>query len=250
MSEKTVALITGASSGIGREYALQLAPRCDEMILVARREKPLEQLAEELKTWGVKSHVMTLDLIQPLSRGYVVEAIRQKGPVTYLINNAGFGTLGPFDQQQLESQQQMVDLHISTSMALSRAVIPYMKEQGRGAIINLSSFVGLVPCENVAVYSATKAFLNSFSEALSKELQGSGIKVQSCCPGYTRSEFHQQQGFSGFDSAAVPEEMWMEAKDVVRQSLSALECDQVVFVAGEHNRKIIREALIKFADQL
>lgn len=250
MSDKTIALITGASAGIGREFALQLAERCDEMILVARREERLLELAQDLKASGVKSHVMALDLTQPLSRGYLTEAIRQKGPVTYLINNAGFGTLGPFDQQGLESQQEMVDLHISTTIALTRAAIPFMKEQRRGTIINLSSFVGLLACKNVAVYGATKAFLNNFSEALAMELHDSGIKVQSCCPGYTRSEFHQQQSFSEFDSTQVAEDMWMDAKEVVAQSLSALERDQVVFVAGEHNRKIIREALSKFADQL
>jgi hypothetical protein len=241
MTKKNIALITGASSGIGRAFALQLADRCEEMILVARDRQSLQEVASQLVQRGVKVDIMVLDLLDPIARGRLVEAIRQKGPVTYLINNAGFASLGNFDANTLAEQQQMVDLHITTTLALSRAVIPFMKEQGRGTIINVSSMAAFAPFASLAVYGASKAFLNSFSQALADELKEHGILVQCLCPGYTRTQFHKREAFGQFDETMVPDELWMEPAAVVQESLDALSGGQVIFVAGEKNRAMVNK---------
>ncbi len=126
-----------------------------------------------------------------------MEAIRQQGPVDYLVNNAGFGTFGHFDQLSIESQRSMVSLHIDASITLCRAAIPFMRELGGGTIINVSSLGTFVPGKGMAVYGATKAFLNYYSQALQAELAGTGIEVQALCPGFTRTEFHDAHGGGG-----------------------------------------------------
>ncbi len=240
-----IALITGASSGIGAEFARQLAPRCKSMILVARRADRLQALAAELAEQGVEAHCLAVDLADPVGVTRVVEAVRQKGPVTLLVNNAGFSTLGPFVEQSPESQQAMVAVHVSATMTLSRAVLPFMKEAGGGAIINVSSLVAFVAMPDVAVYCGTKAFLNSFSEALAQEVAGDNIRVQCLCPGYTRTEFHGRDSFAGFDATSVPEGMWMEPAEVVSESLAALDGGEVVVVAGAGNRELVAGMLAK-----
>ncbi len=242
MSDKTVALITGASSGIGEQYALQLAGRCDEMILVARREEALSRLAARLSQ-QVKCHVLAVDLTDPIGRGYVLEAIRQIGPIRYLINNAGFGVMGHVADLGCAEQQQMVELHITVTLALCRAAIPFMQQLGGGYIINVSSLAAVSPCPGVAVYGASKAFLNSFSQSLAMELENDNIKVQCLCPGYTRTGFHQTEPFAEFDASKVPDEMWMEAGDVVRESLEALAGNKVLVFAGDVNRQIAKSML-------
>lgn len=238
---KEIALITGASSGIGAEFARQLAGRCKAMILVARREERLAELAAQLDDTGVEIHCLAVDLAEPLGVTRVVEAIRQKGPVTMLVNNAGFGTPGPFAEQDIASQQAMVAVHINATLALTRAAIPSMKEAGGGSIINVSSMSAFAPTAGVAVYAGSKAFLNLFSESLQQELRGDGIAVQCLCPGYTRTGFYGRDAFADFDLAQIPEQMWMNADEVVRDSLDALGSGQVVFIPGEGNRTAIAE---------
>lgn len=230
-----IALVTGASSGLGMEYCRQLAARCKKIILVARREQSMRELAEELRASGVEAEIVVADLNSTIGVSRVIETIRQKGPVTYLVNNADFTTLGDFADNQVEGQQDMVNLHCNTSLSLCRAVIPYMVEQGRGWIINLSSIASFIPTQGLAVYAASKAFLNTFSEALQAELEPHNIKVQSFCPGYTRTGFHSTEEFTGFDPNSIPEELWANAEDTVAASLSALSSEQTVIVHGEKN---------------
>ena len=179
-----------------------------------------------------------------------MEAIRQKGPLDYLINNAGFSTLGNFEREQIDSQHAMVNLHINATLSLCRAAIPFMREIGGGNIINVSSLGGCMPFPGVAVYSATKAFLNSFSISLQGELADSGIFVQALCPGYTRTEIHDLPSMSRFDKSAVPEEYWMEAEEVVGQSLKGLGNGQVVLVTGEGNLVMAQKGLKNQLDAL
>lgn len=238
--EKAIGLVTGASSGLGAEFCRQLAPRCRKLILVARRREKLEALAGELRGQGVEPFVVVADLCDPLGVTEVVETIRQQGPVTFLVNNAGFGTLGSFTETDFDAQQAMVDLHISATLRLCRAVIPDMREAGGGSIINLSSLGSLFPMRDIAVYCASKVFLNAFSEALQQEEEKHGIRVQSLCPGYTHTEFHDRDSFEGFDKASVPDAMWMDAADAVRESLAALDAgEEVVFIPGESNRQLV-----------
>lgn len=239
---KTCALVTGASSGIGAEFCRQLAQGCDVLIAVGRREAELHALAAELSSL-VEVHCVIADLTTIEGQTRVIETLRQKGPVDYLVNNAGFGALGAFAEVELASQQSMVELHITAPMALCRAAIPFMRERCGGVIINVSSLVSFNPHPMVAVYGASKVFLNHFSEALQQELAGTGIKVQSLCPGYTRSDFHGRDSMQGFETTMVPESMWMDADEVVRISLAALAGEKVVVVTGADNHGLASSGL-------
>ncbi|WP_372810141.1 SDR family NAD(P)-dependent oxidoreductase [Litorivivens sp.] len=240
MTDKAIALVTGASSGLGAEFCRQLAERCRKIILVGRRRALLEDVASSLREKGLETVVVAEDLTTELGLTEVVEKIRQQGPVTILVNNAGFGTNGPFVDTDLALQQKMVDLHISATLRLSRAVIPYMKEAGGGSIINLSSLGAFFPMKDIAVYVASKAFLNTFSESLQKEVARDNIRVQSLCPGFTHTDFHGRDEFDNFDKNSIPAEMWMTSEAVVTESLQALDAgEQVVFIAGEQNRAMV-----------
>ncbi len=246
---KITALVTGASAGLGAEFCRQLASRCDVIIAVARRGERLGALESELAS-AASVHCLEADLgtIEGVAR--TMEAIRQQGPVDYLVNNAGFGTFGHFDQLSIESQRTMVGLHIDASITLCRAVIPYMRERGGGTIINVSSVGSFAPGRHMAVYGATKAFLNYYSQALQLELAGTGIEVQALCPGFTRTEFHDPMVEEGFDRTRIPQQMWMSAEAVVAASLAALGSTQVLVVPGEDYRNFARLSLQQQLDAL
>ena len=243
MSEgKVKALITGASAGLGAEFCRQLASRCDLIIAVARRRERLDSLAQELAD-SVEVHCLEADLGSIEGVAKAMESIRQQGPVDYLVNNAGFGTYGHFEDMPIDSQRAMLSLHIDASITLCRAVIPFMRERGRGSIINVASLGAFVPGKGMAVYGASKAFLNYYSLALQDELVGTGIEVQALCPGFTRTEFHDPMAPAGFDRNRIPEQMWMSAVEVVSASLAALGSAQVLVVPGENNLGIARFGL-------
>ncbi len=235
-----IALITGASSGIGAEFARQLAPRCKRMVLVGRRAEQLAAVAAELASDSLRVDCITADLATPLGVTEVLEAIRQRGPVTILVNNAGFATNGNFAELSMAEQQPMVDLHITATLALSRAAIPFMAAAGGGAIINVSSLGSLLPMAKIAVYCASKAFLNSFSEALQQEVVKQNIRVQCLLPGYTHTDFHDRESMGQFRKDKVPAEMWMDTADVVAESLAALADPgaPVQVIPGESNRAL------------
>lgn len=238
-----IALVTGASSGLGVEYCRQLATHCKKIILVARSEAPMIALAKEIEAMGAEAEVVVADLNTGLGIARVIETVRQKGPITILVNNAGFTTVGNFADKQVEGQQEMVSLHINATLSLCRAVIPFMREVGHGKIINLSSTASFVALEGASVYSATKAFLNMFSEGLQKELKHDNIKVQAFCPGYTRTGFHATTEFDGFDTSIIPEEKWANASDTVAASINALDTEATIVVHGEQNFELAQKAL-------
>ncbi len=236
------ALVTGASSGLGAEFCRQLAARCDRIIAVARRREPLQQLAADLaRQTEVRPVAADLCTVEGVTR--VVEALRQQGPVDYLVNNAGFSTFGQFADLGIDRQRDMLSLHADATITLCRAAVPFMRERSRGYIINVSSLGALVPIKGVAVYGATKAFINYFSQVLQQELAGTGIEVQSLCPGYVRTAFHDDMVELGFDRRRTPPEMWSDPPDVVAASLAALGTGRVVVVPGETGRAIARAAL-------
>ena len=250
MSEhKVTALVTGASAGLGAEFCRQLAPLCDVIIAVARRKERLEALASELSD-SVEVHCIEADLGTVEGVARTMEALRQQGPVDYLINNAGFSTFGNFDQLPIDRQRDMVNLHIDACITLCRAAIPFMRELGGGSIINVSSVATFIPSKGMAVYGATKAFLNYYSQALQTELVGSGIEVQALCPGFTRTEFHDAMTVAGFDRSRIADQMWMNADAVVAASLAALGSGQVVVVPGEYNLDFAKAGLQQQLDQL
>ena len=250
MSEETItALVTGASSGLGAEFCRQLAPRCGRIIAVARRADRLAELADELGD-SVELLPLEADLGTVEGVARTMEALRQKGPVEYLVNNAGYCPFGLFADLDIESQRGMVDLHIDATITLCRAAVPFMRELGRGHIINVSSIGAMLPGKGLAVYGATKAFLNYFSSALQQELAGSGIEVQALCPGYTRTEFILPSVEAGLDPSRIPESAWMESDEVVAASLAALGSGEVVVIAGEQNRSMVKAGLAQQLDAL
>lgn len=242
-----IALITGASAGIGRAYAELLAPRCKALILVARDADKLRGVAEPLRAQGCEVRTLALDLTQPLAVAEVLEAIRQKGPVSILINNAGFATDGDLKTSDLDLEQAMLDLHCTASLALCRGALPYMAELGRGRIVNVASLAGLIPMRGAAVYGGSKAFLVAFSRSLAKEVRDDGVVVQCLCPGYTHSDFHHREALGQFDKDTVPEAYWQTAEAVARASLDALELARppALFIPGEHNRQWVRDELAR-----
>ena len=238
-ARKITALVTGASAGLGAEFCRQLAQCCDVIIAVARRPDRLRQLRAVVSD-RAELHTVAADLTSIEGVARTMEALRQLGPVDYLVNNAGFSTYGHFSDVGVEGQRDMVGLHIDATITLCRAAIPFMRERGRGHIINVSSLGAFLPGKGLAVYGASKAFLNYFSLALQDELTGTGIEVQALCPGYTHTEFHIEIERAGFKKDQIPPAMWMEADAVVAASLGALGSGRVLVVPGDGNAEFSR----------
>ena len=203
-----LALVTGASSGIGRELARVHAERRGHLILVARREDRLAALADELReAHGVTVYALARDLSEPgAAAALVADLDRADLRPRILINNAGFGYHGRFCEQDLARNARMVRLNINALMELTGLLVPRLVRAGGGRVLNVGSTAGFVPGPNQAVYFATKAFVNSFSQALAAELRGTGVTVTVLCPGPTESEFARvadTEGIAGF-RAGIP----------------------------------------------
>jgi short-subunit dehydrogenase len=246
---KITALVTGASAGLGAEFCRQLATRCEVIIGVARRGDRLAELVGKLPG-EVEFHALEADLNSVEGVARTMETLRQKGPVDYLVNNAGFSTFGQFAELPIDRQRDMVSLHIDTTITLCKAAIPFMCELGGGHIINVSSMGAFVPGKGLAVYGATKSFLNYYSLALQAELAGTGIEVQALCPGYIHTEFHAEMQDQGFDKKRIPDEMWMTPGEVVAASLASLGSGRVLVVPGEGNQSVAKMGLQQQLDAL
>lgn len=246
MEPQNMALITGASSGIGAVFARQLAARGYNLLLVARRVERLTALANELEqAHPIKAAIQVVDLADPVAVEELARQITQLKTLILLVNNAGFGTTGPFVQNEPGSQLDMIRVHVLATVRLTHAALPGMIARGRGAIINVSSMASLVPMPGNVTYCATKAYLTSFSQALQIELAGTGVQVQALCPGFTHTEFHSTMAADHYDHTRIPDWMWMPADEVVAGSLRALERGRVVYIPGVRNRLLA--ALIHLA---
>jgi short-subunit dehydrogenase len=213
------ALITGASSGLGAEYARQLAAAGTDLILVARRLCRLEELARELRTrHGVTVEVIQADLSGDDGIERLEKAIAESAALDLLINNAGYGGKTGFVRGEIADHIDMVRVHIDAAVRLTKAALPGMIDRGRGAVINLASVAAFSPFSG-AMYSGTKSFLVAFSENLQGELKSLGVVAQVLCPGLTHTEFHQ---VAGMKLSGVPEMFWRTAHFVVRTSLRRL----------------------------
>jgi len=236
-STPQTALITGASAGIGAEYARQLAARGFDLVLVARRAGRLRELAQSLATtYHINCEVVAADLANEEGVTVVEERIRALDNLALLVNNAGFATIGRLVNVDPLRQQEMIYLHVMAPMRLTQAALPDMTTHKYGAIINVSSVAGYVRLRGNVNYAASKAYLTAFSETLQNELLGSGVYVQALCPGFTRTEFHSTPEFEKHKPKPYPDFMWMSAEAVVRQSLDAVGNGQVAFVPGLHYR--------------
>jgi short-subunit dehydrogenase len=226
---RPVALITGASSGIGETFAHKLAARGNDLILVARREDRLRKLAAELSS--VHCEIIAADLTTGEGLEAVEQAIRNCAGLELLVNNAGFGTLGRFWVADLRGQELMHQLHVTATMRLTHAALKCMVDRGHGAVINVSSVAAFGQSEGNVSYCATKAWMNSFTQGLDMELRGAGskVKVQALCPGFTMSEFHDTLGV---DRKNIPRFLWMQADAVVEASLRGLQRDQTIVIPG------------------
>jgi short-subunit dehydrogenase len=221
------ALVTGASSGLGEEFALQIAPRVSKLALVARRESLLQHLAERIRTKfpTVAVAVFAVDLDSPAERGQLVEMLRAKGfQPDLLINNAGLGDYGEFASADWEKIQSMLHVNIEALTHLTHSLVPEMIRRGGGAIINVSSLASLIPIPDFAVYAATKAYVTSFSEALRIELRDHHIPVLAVCPGPVRTEFGSVSRRSS-ESPEMPSKkaFYVPKEQVVAESLTALD---------------------------
>jgi len=235
MNEKW-AVITGASSGIGAEFARQLAERGYSQLLVARRGEIMNELASELMSkHGILVSVLPADLSKNDELLKVEKRIQEIETLELLVNNAGYGISGMFYTSELGKQLNMIQVHVVASVRLSRAALPGMINRHRGGVINVASLAGLVPTTNVT-YSATKAYLIVFSQALQNELEGSGLKIQALCPGFTYSGFHDTEELKNFRRSQIPKLLWMKADAVVSESLRAFDRGKVLCIPGRVNR--------------
>jgi len=219
---KPLAAITGASAGIGAEFARQLAASGHDLLLIARRREKLEELAGDLaRTYAIQAAVLEADLSRTEDTERVAERLAAEPRLAILVNNAGFGTKGRFWQAPIESQAQMHRVHIDATMRLTHAALGGMVERNEGGIINVSSVAGFARSQSNVSYCATKAWINAFTEGLHLELRGlgSGVRVQALCPGFTYSEFH---AVMGMDRSVIPGWLWRSAEYVVRDSLAGL----------------------------
>ena len=225
-----VALITGASAGLGVEFAQRLSERGHRLVLVARRKERLDSLAKELG----KARAVALDLSKKGAAARLMADIEANGEtVDLLVNNAGFGLIGRFAELDAGREREMIDLNVGALTELCRAVAPAMIRRKSGAILNVASTAAFQPGPKMAVYFATKAFVLSLSEALHEELKRHGIKVSCLCPGPTRTEFGDVAGFGG---SALFDRVAMNAGEVVDAGLKALDSNRAVVVTGWVNK--------------
>ena len=227
---RPVTLITGASAGLGAEFARRCAKRGDDLVLVARRRDRLEDLAAEIQG---RVHIHAMDLSKLDAPRRLIEGLEADGiTVETLINNAGFGGGGRFASLSLERQGEMIDLNVRALTQLSRLVLPPMLERRRGFILNVASTAAFQPGPGAAVYFASKAYVLSFSEALHQELKGSGVNVSALCPGATATEFGAVAGYKGRQL----ERFRADPKAVVQAGLDGLDRNKAVVIPGLGNK--------------
>lgn len=236
-----LALITGASAGLGLELARCFAADGHDLVLVARRRERLEELARELEaSRSIRVAVLPADLAQPRAAFEIVEALSAQGlgPIDALVNNAGFGTLGAFAELELERELEQIQVNIGALVALTRLLLPQMIERGRGRILNLGSTAGFQPGPYMATYFATKAFVNHFTEALAVELEGSGVTATVSCPGATATEFGEVagNGRTRLFQMARP----ASAREVAREAYDAMMDGEPMVVHGVRNKASVQ----------
>ena len=238
--ERPLAVITGASAGMGAEFARQLAAQGHDLLLVARRPDRLQQICDQVTAvHNIHCEILTADLADDVQLLAVESRLRESADLSLLVNNAGLGTLGMFFKIPVGGQDRMHRVHVMATMRLCHAALSGMVARNRGGIINVSSVAGFALTAGNTSYCATKAWMNRFTEGLYLELRGSHsrVKVQALCPGFTRTEFHQTLAM---DTSRIPNWMWLSAERVVRESLDGLRAGKLFVIPGRRYRSMIR----------
>ena len=227
-------LITGASAGIGTAFAERLAKDGYDLVIVARRRERLEELAQRLMNQHkVNVDVLVADLGKPDDMKMVEKRIAEDSALELLINNAGFGAYMPFVELDPDRAEELINLQVLAVTRLTHAALPGMIERGNGSIINVSSrlafsgSMGSAQMVKRATYAGTKSFINTFSQLIQSEIEGTGVQVQALCPGVVATEFHTIQGT---DSSRFPAAIVMSAEDVVEASLTGLKLMEVICI--------------------
>lgn len=232
LSCMTTSLITGATAGIGHEYAVQLAARGDDLVLVARDSARLEQVAEDLRrAHRVEVEVLVADLTDRAQLATVEARLADRDrPVDLLVNNAGFGLKKRFLDNSIEDETAMLEVLVTAVMRLSHAALGAMAERGHGGIINVSSVAAFL---RRGTYSASKAWVNSFSEWAHLEYGSRGVKVMALCPGFTKTEFHQRMEVKRGEGF-----MWLDVEFLVRTSLEDFDKGRAYSIPGAQYKAI------------
>jgi hypothetical protein len=234
---RAAVLITGASGGIGAELAKICASEGHDVILVARSQAALEELAGALsRAHGVKARALPADLSDPAAPQAIFDQVRGT-EIEILINNAGFGLRGPYVETDWAVEARMIQVNVVALAHLTKLFLPGMIERGSGRILNVGSTAGFVPGPCMAVYYATKAFVLSFSEALANEVKGTGVTVTDLCPGPTRTGF---AAAAGAEATPLFHGSSMSAADVAREGYQAMMRGRTVAIAGARNRWLMR----------
>src|SRR5207248_1564577 len=228
------AVITGPSAGIGREFARQLALRAQRIVLVARRGDRLEELRLELQARNpalqIEIEVADLSVLEQVME--LGRDLSKDKPVDFLINNAGLGDYGAVSTADPKRLNEMIQVNVLAVTALTRALLPQMIARKRGAILNVSSSAGFLPIPGMSVYAASKAYVNSFSEALRAEVRDNGVTVTALCPGPVHTEFGDVAKRPGGEPERGPEFVYVSIEKTARDTLAAVEADRHLVIPG------------------
>jgi short-subunit dehydrogenase len=235
----STSLVTGATAGIGHEFARQLAARGDDLVLVARDTARLEEVAADLRaTYGVRAEVLAADLTDREQLATVEARLADRDrPVDLLVNNAGFGLKGAFLDNDIDTEQRQQDVLVRAVLRLTHAALRGMVERGRGGVINVSSVAAFLPR---GTYSAAKAWVNSFSAWAHNEYADRGVTVMALCPGFVKTEFHQRLGVDRESTA--PKVLWLEADRLVRDALADFERGRATSIPSKRYKAIVTAA--------
>jgi uncharacterized protein len=230
-----VAVVTGASKGIGAEIARELSRRGHELVLVARSTPQLEALAAELDT---PAHVVTADVSDAETRAGLLGEIESRGLVPQvLVNNAGFSTMGPVHRSDPEVERNMLELDVVALADLCARFLPGMVERGAGAVLNVASTAAFQPLPGQAGYAAAKAFVLSYTRSIAAELKGTGVTATVLCPGPVATDFGKTAGFTAKEEKeSLPPIMWVPAPEVARAAVAGMDAGKVVVIPGLANK--------------
>lgn len=236
--ENRWALVTGASVGLGREFALQLAANGYNLVLVSRDGEALERVADSAHTrWGVSTEILPANLLDPDERqGVVARLRREESPIDMLVNNAGFGVSGQLHDTDWSVEKDHLDIHVTVPLHLTHQVVPGMRQRGRGRVIVVSSVAAFL---SRGAYSAAKRYWVTMAKSLTASYRSENVAVTAVCPGFTRTEFHQRMGM---ETGGIPRFAWLSAERVVSQGLRDSFRGQAVSIPTRRYRGFARLA--------